>query len=217
MKKFRKGNDLRIVWRIFSHRQEVDGDKVIEITEAYNLEGKDLSLKAVTSSRKVPITILSVVGNEITAVYYGKDQKYSGTYTIILVENDGKKGMFTIDESRAFTLVEESSQINDCDNDCCCQCGDDDDFEINPVVELSSTMDIGLSILGGGSIAIDSALSTTSENAVQNKVVTNAINEVRDIAECAKTTAEQASQDVDALEEQVEGISLGGFVWKEQS
>lgn len=68
---------------------------------------------------------------------------------------------------------------------------------------------------GGGSIAIDSALSTTSENAVQNKVVTNAINEVRGIAEGAKTTAEQASEDVDALEEQVAGISAGGFVWQE--
>lgn len=217
MKKFRKGNDLRIVWRLFAHRQEVEGDKVIEITEAYNLEGKNLSLKAVTSSRKVPISILSVVGNQLTAVYYGKDQRYSGTYTIILVENDGKEGMFTIDESRAFALVEESRQLNDCDNDCNCRCGDDDDFEINPVVELTSMMDIGLSIPGGGSLIIDSALSTTSENAVQNKVVTNAINEVRGIAEGAKTTAEQASQDVDALEEQVEGISLGGFVWKEQS
>lgn len=217
MKKFRKGNDLRIVWRLFAHRQEVEGDKVIEITEAYNLEGKNLSLKAVTSSRKVPISILSVVGNQLTAVYYGKDQRYSGTYTIILVENDGKEGMFTIDESRAFALVEESRQLNDCDNDCNCRCGDDDDFEINPIVELTSMMDIGLSIPGGGSLIIDSALSTTSENAVQNKVVTNAINEVRGIAEDAKTTADQASQDVDALEEQVEGISLGGFVWKEQS
>lgn len=215
MKKFRKGNDLRIVWRLFAHRQEIEGDKVIEITEAYNLEGKELSLKAVTSSRKVPIAIISVVGNEITAVYYGKDQKYSGTYTIILVENDGKEGMFTIDESRAFALVEESRQINDCDNDCCCQCGDDDDFEINPVVELSSTMNIGLSMPGGGSLAIDSALSTTSENAVQNKVVTAAINEVRKVAEGAKTTAEQASQDVDTLEEQVAGIKIGGFVWKD--
>lgn len=66
-----------------------------------------------------------------------------------------------------------------------------------------------------GSLAIDSALSTTSENAVQNKVVTAAINEVREVAEDAKTTAEQASQDVDALEEQVEGIKVGGFVWQD--
>lgn len=217
MKKFRKGNDLQIVWRLFSHRQEIDGDKIVEITEAYNLEGKQLTLQAKTSSRKVPIEILTVEGNELHAVYYGKDQKYSGVYTVILVENDGKKGMYTIDESKAFALVEESNQINDCDNDCCCHCGADDDFEINPIVELSSTMNIGLSIAGGGTIVIDTELSATSENAVQNKVVTNALNEVRGIAEGAKTTAEQASQDVDALEEQVEGISMGGFVWKEQS
>ena len=77
--------------------------------------------------------------------------------------------------------------------------------------------DITVTNVNTGSLIIDSELSATSENAVQNKVVTNAINEVRGIAEGAKTTAEQASQDVDALEEQVEGISLGGFVWQEQS
>lgn len=150
MKKIRKGNDLTIVWRHFSRRQEVDGDKVVETTEAYNLEGKNLSLKAVTSSRKVPVTIISVEGNEITAIYYGKDQKYSGTYTIILVENEGAEGMFTIDANRAFTLVEENSQINDCDTDCDCRCGDGDNFEIYPVVELISTIKVGANGSGEG-------------------------------------------------------------------
>lgn len=218
MKEFRIGNDLVIVWEIFAHRIEIEGDEYREITEAYNLEGKDIKVIAYNGIRKVDLNIKSISGNKIEAMLYGKDQKFVGEYLLTLVENDGKEGMLTVDECKAFKLVSRTCQIQN-NNNCSCGCDCDDNLDVSALIQLSSKLSIGVGIIqnGGGSITIDSELSATSENAVQNKVVTNAINEVRGIAEGAKTTAEQASQDVDALEEQVEGISLGGFVWKEQS
>ena len=220
MEDFRKGNDLLIVWRIFSRRVEVSDGKYTEITEPYNLEGKDLKLVAVTSSRKIEIPISSVVGNELKSVYYGKDQQYTGEYSLTLIENDGKEGMHTLDECKAFRLVSRSCDIRDSDCECGCGWGcdcNDDNIEISAMVDLCSSMYIGISTPSGGgssSIEVDAELSTTSTNPVQNKVVTSAINDVHKVATNASNIAKQASDDVDALEERVEGISAGGFVWQ---
>lgn len=63
-------------------------------------------------------------------------------------------------------------------------------------------------------LVVDAELSLTSENPVQNKVITSAYNDVHKVATNATDTAKRASDDVDALKERIEGISVGGFVWQ---
>ena len=55
---------------------------------------------------------------------------------------------------------------------------------------------------GGGSVAVDDVLSETSENPVQNKVVTEELNAIRDYADNINDTANEA-KDVAAQAEQV--------------
>lgn len=47
----------------------------------------------------------SVSKNTVTWTYRGADQKSLGDYTLILIENQGKDGMVTVDHVSAFTLV----------------------------------------------------------------------------------------------------------------
>lgn len=135
MQKFRKGNDLRIKWSIYA---KTDSGEI-----PYSLTGKDLKITAHTSSREVPIPIMSVSQNVIDAVYYGKDQQHAGEYTLTLVENDGKEGMRTLDECDAFILTlcacSTSSGECDCDN-----------LEVSPVVELTSAFEINMASGEGG-------------------------------------------------------------------
>lgn len=135
MQKFRKGNDLRIKWSIYA---KTDSGEI-----PYSLTGKDLKITAHTSSREVPIPIMSVSQNVIDAVYYGKDQQHAGEYTLTLVENDGKEGMRTLDECDAFILTlcacSTSSGECDCDN-----------LEVSPVVELASAFEINMASGEGG-------------------------------------------------------------------
>ena len=96
MKDFRKGNDLMIKWAIVTK----DGLPYILPDKSY------LRIEAHTASRSVDsIEITEVSGNILTAMYYGKDQRYTGEYTLTLIENEGFKGMHTIDECKAFDLV----------------------------------------------------------------------------------------------------------------
>lgn len=95
--KIRIGNDIDIRWSL------VDEDE-----QPYILEGRDVSIELNVGTKKVRIKDIELDGNTVHFVYYGKDQRYTGSYILKFVENDGNVDMVTFDTRDAFTLVEHS-------------------------------------------------------------------------------------------------------------
>ena len=126
MEQFRLGNDIEILWSI---EAESKGSKF-----PYDLSGKNLSLYLSHQFGKIKIEAFSINENVLSFTYLGKDQKYSGKYSLTLVENEGVEGMHTVDECDAFELVK-----------CSCIVGGSEESNVKIVkVELSSTMEVGL-------------------------------------------------------------------------
>lgn len=95
--KIRKGNDIRISWSLY------DADE-----HPYNLEGRNIAIELDVLTKRVRIPSFSVSGNTVTFTYYGKDQKYTGSYALKFIENEGSPDMVTFDTKDAFVLVEHS-------------------------------------------------------------------------------------------------------------
>lgn len=190
MEQIRIGNDIHIAWSVFSHRV-VDGAGVVE---PYDLTGKDIKLEAYNSIRKEIIPIQSVEGNVISTIFYGKNQKYAGEYTLTLVENDGKENMHTIDACSAFKLVRRTCELESC------TCGDNDNIEVYSL-KLSSSFDVGV-IVDNGTIVVDAELSLESENAVQNKVITEALGGKQDSIADLDAIRQGAEKGATALQEE---------------
>lgn len=131
--KLRIGKDFTVQWSIFR--------KTAEGREAYDLENKRLVLRLQNAYRTKDLTDFTVSGNVVSWTFYGKDQKSIGSYNLILVENQDKKGMITIDKVSAFTLVAHTEQESS---------NSEGDVVIQTVsLESDSTL---LPIGGGGSI-----------------------------------------------------------------
>lgn len=183
MEKIRKGNDIEVQWAIYAG---------YGINEApYDLTGRNLTLYLRNQFGRHEVYEYTVDKHIIRFVYWGKDQKQTGTYSIELVENEGREGMHTVDECDAFTLVNHS-----------CQTGGDSEGRVECIhLQFRANMGISIPNNGGGetpSIEVDNTLSTTSTNPVQNKVVTSAINGL-------KESVKSLSQSVEQLEEKVDG------------
>lgn len=183
MEKIRKGNDIEVQWAIYAG---------YGINEApYDLTGRNLTLYLRNQFGRQEVYEYTIDKHIIRFMYWGKDQKQTGTYSIELVENEGREGMHTVDECDAFTLVNHS-----------CQTGGDSEGRVECIhLQFRANMGISIPNNGGGetpSIEVDDALSTTSTNPVQNKVVTSAINGLKD-------SVKALSQSVEQLEEKVEG------------
>lgn len=168
MKYIRIGNDINVVWSILT----AEG-------APYNLG--NVTLKMSCAGVVVPIENYSVVGNKVLFTFYGKDQKNIGVYTLTLIENAGEVNMHTVDACKVFKLVSTS-------------CETANSHTINPEVEslaLVTQVEFvkGESGGGGTTIVIDNALSTTSANPVENRVITNAINKVADDIEAEEQRA----------------------------
>lgn len=96
--KIRLGNDIGINWSLID-----------EEGNPYNLEGRDVSVEIdVGEKKRYRIKELSVSGNTVSFVYWGKDQKYTGRCDLKFIENDGEKEMVTFDTKDAFELVAHS-------------------------------------------------------------------------------------------------------------
>lgn len=95
--KIRIGNDIDIRWSL------VDADE-----NPYILEGRDVRIELNVGTKKVRIKDIELDGNTVHFVYYGKDQRYTGSYILKFIENDGVVDMVTFDTKDAFTLVEHS-------------------------------------------------------------------------------------------------------------
>lgn len=181
MEKIRKGNDIEIRWAIYA------GQGIDEIP--YDLTGRNLSVFLRNQFGRTEIYDFKTERHIISFMFHGKDQKHTGVYSIELVENEGREGMHTVDECDAFTLVNHS-----------CETGGESEGRVECIhLQFRSQMSVGFPSSGGGSdIVVDNVLSETSENPVQNKVVTAAINGL-------KESVRSLSQSVEELGGKVEG------------
>lgn len=160
MEKIRKGNDIEIKWAIYA------GKGINEVP--YDLSGRRLNLYLNNQFGKTEVFNFKTENHILSFTFFGKDQEFDGIYHIELVENEGRKGMHTVDECKAFTLVNHT-----------CDTGGEPEKRMKCIhLEFRSMMSVDSS--SGASIDIDNELSRTSENPVQNKVVTKAIDTVYD-------------------------------------
>lgn len=199
MEKIRIGKDFTIEWAILTN-----GDPI-------PLSGRDLRLEMHTPSRKSIEIPFATNGIDVNVRISPDLQNSLGTYRFTLWENYGKDGQTMVDSCEAFQLVDSTCKEGSHG------CGCSSNIQAHHVKLTMGDMTFSPIVIdGGGSspIEVDAALSTTSTNPVQNKVITSAINEVHKVATDATDTAKRASDEVDALGERVEGISVGGFVWK---
>ena len=182
MKKIRIGNDIKIIWSI----KTKDG-------QDYILDGKNLTVKAfrILGAVSTPISF-ETFENTLTCWFYGKDQTKLGVYGLVLVENEGREDMHTVDSCDAFQLVARSCDVDGAE----CGCGN---VEVESV-ELTSTLSADVfshGVPAGGSagqllskksdnnfdtewvdvptpsvkIEVDATMSETSTNPVQNKTI----------------------------------------------
>lgn len=100
MESIRIGNDINIEWSILRN-----GDPE-------TLEGKDLRVVMTNGCRKMEVKDLHFRDNVIRFTYLGKDQDYNGVYTLTLIENKGKEGMYTVDACDAFRLIPRSCSVS---------------------------------------------------------------------------------------------------------
>jgi hypothetical protein len=103
MKDIRIGNDINVKWSIFG-----DG-------APYILEGKDVSLSLCTPFGKRKAEGFSIVGNQITWTFAGKDQSRTGKYSLELVVNADKEGQVTTDACNFVNLVNCSCKVGGAD------------------------------------------------------------------------------------------------------
>lgn len=179
MEKIRKGNDIEIRWAIYV-------GKGLNETP-YVLSGKDLTLYLKNPYETVRVKEFTTEGHIISFKVWGRDQ-HTGTYTITLVENEDKEGMHTVDECDAFKIVSHS-----------CLAGGETEGRVECVhLQFRSNMGIFMSSLGS-SVEVDKELSLESENPVQNKVITRALQRVDDRLTTAEASLELVEDSVQSL------------------
>lgn len=116
MKNYRLGNTITVKWTIMT-----------ATGTAYNLNASNLELFAVVPNHTIKIDDFSVAGNVVTWTFLGTDQKFTGPYTLTLIENRGQSTMMTVDYCNAFGLVRWS-----------CQAGWDESADVNSNLSLTS-------------------------------------------------------------------------------
>lgn len=104
MKRIRIGKDIHIKWSILTNGLE------------QSLDGRNLKLIVTSPYFNKTELKVSSIDNIIQAVYFGKDQKLSGKYTLTLWENYGLEGQTCVDECNAFELVNYTCQEGGTDN-----------------------------------------------------------------------------------------------------
>ena len=147
MKEVRIGNDIAVAWSL-----ERDG-------QPFELSGLRLSLYLKGVMGKVLIEDYSVSGNTIYWRFRGKDQRMTGIYSLVLVCNEAEDGMITTDVCDFVKLVE-----------CSCKAVGADGKGVH-----TETISLTSQVVTGVASVVDSVLSETSSNPVENRVVTAAL------------------------------------------
>lgn len=222
MEYIRIGKDFTIRWPILTN------------SEPEPLEGRDLKLYLNTPSRKqieVPFAV-----DEITLMVriVPSLQIDLGVYSFTLWENFGKDGQTVVDSCKAFCLVDNTSKEKT--TPCCCGGSDITSELVKLTIGDMTFSPIVLDGGGGSNIVVDSELSETSTNPVQNKVITTEVNAIKEDvednsegiegavkkSEDAHKTATQVANDVKGLTDQVttladkvEKVESGEIVWQD--
>ena len=98
MNSYRIGKTLKVRWPILTNGQPDP------------LDGRDLTLE-ISSGNRVRTTLSFVAdGNAAVFYYQGRDQRFTGTYTITMWENYAKEGQTVVDRCDAFALVPSSCE-----------------------------------------------------------------------------------------------------------
>ena len=96
-RKIRVGNDIDITWSLLDKE-----------SNPYNVEGRVFRIELLVGTKRVRISGATASENHIHFIYYGKDQKATGSVNMIYIENDGVVDMVTFDTKDAFTMVPHS-------------------------------------------------------------------------------------------------------------
>lgn len=178
--RIRIGKDFTIRWRIFASE---DGALV-----PYDCTGKDLTLCLDSPYKRSKVEGFTVEGNLIEWTFKGKDQKSTGSYRLVLIENQGKDGMLTVDTCDAFELVAHSCEESfDLEAPATIDADALSGVVETSAVELESSFTTGtVNIKGDIFVApyiqgtVDTELSIESENPVANYVITAEIQKIQD-------------------------------------
>lgn len=98
MQSFRIGKTLKIRWAILSGGAPEP------------LAGRDLTLEISSGNRVRTILPFVADGNVAVFYYQGRDQRFTGTYTVTMWENYAKEGQTVVDRCDAFALVGRSCE-----------------------------------------------------------------------------------------------------------
>ena len=149
----RGGNDIKVTWSIYTG---------IIAPLPYNLESKDITVYFKSKYVIEKAQDISILGNTVTCYFYGKDQKYFGKYSLELIENEGKKGMQTIDECNAFKIVR-----------CACEASDNGKDDLNYITNLEFRTSVQTDVILDFKIDDDMNLNLTytSDEDLNNKFV----------------------------------------------
>ena len=174
MRDIRLGNDIKVDWYITRKDDQ-----------AFSLEGLNVSLYLKSMFGRKPLNDFVITGNIIQWVFFGKDQKSSGKYSLELVVNEGEKGMITTDACDFVNLVSCSCQLSEGENESGVEI---ESIELESKVDLSSGEAV--------TIVVDSELSETSVNPVENRVITSELKKKADKTEIP-TKLSQLEQDIE--------------------
>ena len=183
----RLGNDIKVDWYITRKGGQ-----------AFSLEGLNVRLYLKSMFGRKELNDFVITGNIIQWTFYGKDQKSSGKYSLEMVVNEGEKGMITTDACDFVNLVSCSCKL---------QGGEDAPNVETESIELRSVID-AQQVYG----IVDSELSDTSENPLQNKVITAALKEKQDEIKDLETIRSGAAKGETAIQEvkTINGQSIVG-------
>lgn len=181
MQSYRIGNDIPFRWPIYTGR---DIDRI-----PFDLTGRKLTLEAISKTGKSYPIEMTTDGNIVQGTFYGKDQKAIGPYVLVLTENKDEVGMRTIDTCDFVEFVDRSYKAT----------GGSNDVIHYDVLELSGSR------VATYSGVVDSELSDTSANPVENRTVTKALNTIE------KKTAEGLASKQDTIED-LEAIRHGALL-----
>jgi hypothetical protein len=146
MKNIRIGNDLIVKWSIFNGK------------DPFLLKEEGVTIYLKTPSGKELITDFSVSNNIITWIFYGKNQRNIGKYSLELIINKDKSGMITTDVCNFVNLVSCSCKLRG---------GEDSPNVETESIELTSTLEY---VAGGGSYD-DTAVWNELAKKVESEVV----------------------------------------------
>lgn len=150
-RKIRIGNDIHFRWMVRRDGEPEDfGDKRVMLLLRDGL------------GHRCDVDWHTVEGGVIEGTCYGASQKHLGTYTLTLVENDGERGMNTVDQISVWQLVarQDTTLVGDTTPD---------DSPVKTIVaEIESDFGIGtLNVV----IKVDKELDENSDNPIANRAV----------------------------------------------